>query len=141
MAEALDEMKKIVSGMNEKMIQYNVLKNEAQASTDLYNVLFARLKEAGISAGLKSSNFRVVDEARILDRPSGPHRLRDIALGLMLGVLGGVGLAFLAESLDNTIRTPDDIKNLIGLSSLAMLPRVGTPNGNKIGKQDRKSVV
>jgi polysaccharide biosynthesis transport protein len=132
-SQALDEMKKVVSGMNEKMIQYNVLRNEAQASTDLYNVLFARLKEAGISAGLKSSNIRVVDEARVLDRPTGPHRLRNIAIGLLMGLLGGVGLAFFVESLDNTIRTPDDIKNLVGLSSLAMLPQVGVSNGKRFG--------
>lgn len=112
------------------MIQYMVLKNEAQANADLYNALFARLKEAGISAGLKSSNIRLVDQARVLDRPTRPSRLLNIAIGLVLGILGGVVLAFLKERLDNTIRTPEDIKELTGLSSLAMFPLIAGANGD-----------
>jgi capsular exopolysaccharide synthesis family protein len=130
MAQALNEMKGIIGNMNEKMIQYNVLKNEAQANAELYNALLGRLKEAGISAGLKSSNIRVVDQARVLDRPTGPHRLRNIALGLIVGLLGGIALAFLQESLDNTLRTPEDVRAWTGLSSLAMFPLITSPNGH-----------
>lgn len=129
MAQALAEMKAIIDNMKGKMIQYTVLKNEARANADLYNVLLARLKEAGISAGLKSTNIRVVDQARVLDRPTGPHRLLNIAMGLVLGVLGGIALAFLRENLDNTIRTPDDVKDITGLPSLAMFPMIGLDNG------------
>ena len=133
LANSLQQMKEVVANNNEKMIQYNVLKNEAQANSELYNSLLAKLKEAGISAGLKSSNIRVVDAARILDVPTRPNRKLDIALGLALGILGGVILAFLREKMDNTIHTPDDVKEFVGLPSLAMFPLVASsPNGNRL---------
>jgi capsular exopolysaccharide synthesis family protein len=129
LAEALKEVQDLAGAMNEKMIRYNFLKNDAQTNSGLYNALLARLKEAGISAGLKSSNIRVVDAARILDRPTGPLRLRNILIGLFIGLLGGVALAFLREAVDNTVHTPDDLKDTIDLPSLAMFPTVTGTNG------------
>jgi polysaccharide biosynthesis transport protein len=131
MTQALEEIKGVLGRMNEKMVHYNTLKNEALANAALYNALLARLKEAGISAGLKSSNIRVIDQARVLDGPTGPHRLLNMAMGLILGILGGAALAFLKEHLDNTIRTPDDIKALTGFSALAMFPLLTSRNGDE----------
>jgi capsular exopolysaccharide synthesis family protein len=129
LAKSLEEMKQIVANNNEKLVQYNVLKNEASANSELYNSLLAKLKEAGISAGLKSSNIRVVDAARILDEPTWPRVKLFIALGFALGILCGVILAFLRDKLDNTIHTPDDVKEFVGLSSLAMFPLI-KPSSN-----------
>jgi capsular exopolysaccharide synthesis family protein len=132
LAKSLAEMKELVASNNEKMIQYNVLKNEALANSELYHSLLAKLKEAGISAGLKSSNIHVVDGARVLDNPTRPNRKLNIALGFALGILGGVVLAFLRDKLDNTIHTPDDVKEFVGLSSLAMFPWItSSTNGNR----------
>ena len=128
--QALNAMKGSVDRMNQKMIQYSLLKREAQASSDLYNTLSSRLREAAISAGLKSTNIRVVDQARIPDKPVKPHRLEIIGLGMLLSILGGVGLAFLKESFDDTIRTPEDIKAWTGLHSLAMFPLIASANTN-----------
>ncbi len=129
-AQALEAMKRLVSTLNEKLADYNVMRNEAKTNSDLYNALLARLKEASISAGLKSNNIRVVDRARVLDRPTRPNRPLDIALGLCLAVLGGLALAFLKETLSHRVRTPDDIREWTGLPSLALLPQAGSLNGN-----------
>lgn len=64
--DSIQKLSSVVSDQNAKMLQYAVLKNEAQADTDLYNLLLTRLKEAGVTAGLKSSNIRIVDQARVL---------------------------------------------------------------------------
>ena len=134
MAQAMNDMKGVIGDLNEKMIHYRVLKNESIANAELYNLLLARLKEAGISAGLKSSNIRVVDDARVLDAPTRPNRLLNITLGLIGGLLGGVMLAFIVEKLDNTVRTPDDIKECTGLSSLALFPINVSRNGDGRGR-------
>ena len=128
--KALEETKADITQTNEKMIQYNVLKQEALANSELYKTLQDRLKEAGISVGLKSTNIRVVDPARVLEKATRPNRLLNILIGLIVGALGGTIVAFLKEHFDNSIRTPDDIKELTGLSSLAMLPLVSSDNGD-----------
>lgn len=120
--QALTEMKGSVDDMNRKMIQYSLLKREAQAASDLYNTLSSRLREAAIAAGLKSTNIRVVDEARIPSKPVKPNRVQIIALGMVFSVLAGIGISFFRESLDDTVRTPDDVKVWTGLHSLAMFP-------------------
>jgi len=122
--QAMDRMRGEVNSMNRKVVQYNFLKSEAQASEDLYNTLSTRLKEAGISAGIGSGSTFVVDPARVLSSPTSPHRLQIIAAGLLLGLLGGLVLPFIRESLDDTIRSPEDVKNWTGLTTVARIPLV-----------------
>jgi polysaccharide biosynthesis transport protein len=125
LTRALDQQKSEVNTMSEKMIQYNVLKREAEANKALYDSLQTKLKEAQISSGLKSSNIRIVDPAMIPSTPSRPAKARNIALALIVGLVGGIGLALLREYLDNTVKTPDDIENLAHLPSLAVVPSFG----------------
>jgi polysaccharide biosynthesis transport protein len=105
------------------MVGYKILKNEALATGELYNTLQARLREAGIYAGLKSSNIRIVDLAPRLQRPTAPNRGLIIAAGSMLGCFLALTFCFAKESLDATLRSPDDIRETTGLPSLAMIPR------------------
>jgi succinoglycan biosynthesis transport protein ExoP len=122
LARALDQQKSEVNAMSEKMIQYNVLRREAEANKALYDSLQTKLKEAQISSGLKSSNIRIVDPAMIPSTPSRPAKTRNIALAFLVGLVGGIGLALLREYLDNTVKTPDDIETLAKLPSLAVVP-------------------
>jgi succinoglycan biosynthesis transport protein ExoP len=118
-----NQIKGATSQLNE-MGRYNALKKEAQANTELYNSLFAKIKEAGISAASKSSNLRVVDQARVLPSPTRPNRLLNIAVGIMAGLLGGIAIAFLREHTDSRIFTVQDIRQCIGASNIAILPQV-----------------
>jgi polysaccharide biosynthesis transport protein len=121
----LDEQKSEANAMSEKMIQYNILKREAEANKALYDSLQTKLKEAQISSGLKSSNIRVVDPAMVPTTPSRPAKTRNIALAFLVGLVGGIGLALLREYLDNTVKTPDDVETLARLPSLAVVPAFG----------------
>jgi polysaccharide biosynthesis transport protein len=125
LSRALDEQKAEVNVMSEKMIQYNILKREAEANKSLYESLQTKLKEAQISSGLKSSNIRIVDPAMIPSTPSRPAKTRNIALAFLVGLVGGIGLALLREYLDNTVKTPDDVETLARLPSLAVVPAFG----------------
>src|SRR5215469_4587479 len=122
LSRALDDQKAEVNAMSEKMIQYNILKREAEANKLLYDSLETKLKEAQISSGLKSSNIRIVDPAVVPSAPSRPAKTRNIALAFLVGLVGGVGLALLREYLDNTVKTPDDVETLVRLPSLAVVP-------------------
>src|SRR5271168_4389423 len=125
----LDQQKSEVNQMSEKMVEYNILKREAEANKTLYEGLLTKLKEAGITAGLRSSNIRVVDPAMIPSTPSRPAKARNVALAFLVGLVGGIGLALMREYLDNTVKTPDDIESLARLPSLAVVPQFGASNG------------
>ncbi len=125
LSRALDQQKAEVNAMSEKMIQYNILKREAEANKSLYDSLQTKLKEAEISSGLKSSNIRIVDPAMIPSTPARPAKARNITLAFFVGLVGGIGLALLREYLDNTIKTPDDVESLARLPSLAVVPAFG----------------
>jgi capsular exopolysaccharide synthesis family protein len=125
LAHVMDQQKSEVNAMSEKMIQYNILRREAEANKALYDSLQTKLKEAQISSGLKSSNIRIIDPAMIPSTPSRPAKTRNIALAFLVGLVGGIGLALLREYLDNTVKTPDDVETLARLPSLAVVPTFG----------------
>lgn len=122
MRSAFEQQKQQANQLNEKAIEYNQLKHDADSNRQLYDSLQQKLKEAGITSGLKSSNVRVVDVARAPLFPSKPNVPNNLAMGLLLGLVGGVALAFVMESLDNTVRTPEQVETLSGLPSLGMIP-------------------
>jgi len=132
--QALDQQKTEASAMADKMVQYNILQHEADANKELYDGLLQKLKEAGISAGLRSSNIRVVDPAFVPTAPSKPQKGRNISLAILVGLVGGVALALLREYLDNTVKNPDDIETLGHLPSLAVVPAFATLNGHSRGR-------
>ncbi len=94
--QALDEQKAEANQTAEKLVQYNILKREAEANKQLYDDMLQKLKEAGIQAGLRSSNIRVVDPALVPSGASRPQKARNIMLGFLVGLVGGIGLALLA---------------------------------------------
>lgn len=102
LAQALEVQKREANNLAEKLVQYNVLKRDADSNKQIYEGLQQKLKEAGIASGLRSSNIRVVDAAMIPPGPSRPRRFRNILLAVLAGLVGGIGLAFLREYLDNT---------------------------------------
>ena len=118
----LDQQKSEANLMSGRMVQYNILKRDAEAEKALYDGLLTKLKEAGISAALQSSNIRIVDPAMIPSFPSRPAKARNVALAFLVGLVGGIGLAILREYMDNTVKTPDDIETLARLPSLAVVP-------------------
>ena len=137
LAKAVEEQKKEVNDIANKSIQYNILKREVDTNKQLYEGLLQRMKEAQVSAGLKASNIRIVDSAETPKYPSKPHVFLSLALGVVLGLGAGVGLAFFQEYLDKTLKTPDEVERLLRLPSLGVLPRFAL-NGN--GKPAHENV-
>lgn len=115
------------------MTQYMALKKDADANAQLYNSLFAKIKEAGIAAESKSSPIRVVDRARVLDSPTHPRRLVNLAIGFFGGIFGGVLLAFLIEGFNTRVHTIEDVRRYIGTYPVSVMPVIDESERNRIG--------
>ena len=120
--EAMDKQKQEANKLNESAIEYSLLKRDYETNRQLYEGLLEKLKEAGVTAGLRSNNIKVVDAARVPTYPSEPNIPRNLAFALLLGLTSGVGLAFLLENLDNTVRTPEQAQLIASLPALGMIP-------------------
>ena len=126
---AFNQQKQEANQLNESAIEYSVLKRDAETNRQLYQDLQQRLKEAGVSAGLRSGNIRVVDVARIPTYPIKPDVHRNIQLGLLLGLACGIGLAFLLETLDTSIRSMEELSAISTLPALGTIPLQLSSNG------------
>jgi len=120
--DALEKQKQLANKLNESAIEYSLLKRDVDTNRQLYEGLLEKLKEAGVSAGLKSNNFRIVDSARVPNSPVEPNVPRNLGFALVLGLTSGIGLAFLLEGLDNTVRTTEQAQIISGLAPLGMIP-------------------
>ncbi|HEX9120630.1 MAG TPA: polysaccharide biosynthesis tyrosine autokinase, partial [Terriglobales bacterium] len=129
---AFESQKTEANKLNQNAIEFMMLKRDADTSRQLYDGLLQKLKEAQVSAGLKSSNVRVVDAAAVPAGPSRPNKRLNIMLGLLLGLAGGVGLAFLIESMDTTVSSPEDAELATALPSLGVIPLIGRAQMRKL---------
>src|SRR5437868_3738481 len=120
--QAFDGQKQQANLLNQRAIQYNLLKREADSNRQLYEGLLQRLKEAGMAAGLKSSNVQIVDAARIPTAPFSTNIPRNIELALMLGLTCRAAVAFALEALDQTVHTVEQAEIMSSLPSLGMVP-------------------
>ncbi len=75
---------------------------------------------------LREGTATITQEATVSSEPYSPQPLRNVLLAVVVGLILGVGLAFLREYLDDSVRTKEDIERATGLSVLALLPSVGS---------------
>jgi capsular exopolysaccharide synthesis family protein len=131
LSKLIAQQEGLVDTVSQKTIQYNFLKRQADTDQSLYDGVLQRMKEAQVAAGMTASNIRVVDPAQVPDGPAKPRVMLNLAIGLILGLSVGVGLAFLQEYLDNTLKTPDEVESLLRLPSLGLIPSIRLNGSSK----------
>ena len=130
--QAFEQQKARAMEMKGDAIQYNILKREADTNKELYKGLLQRMKEAGIQAGIMASNIQVVDQAELPAKPYKPNKQLNLLLAAVVGLFLGVGLAFFFEYLDNTVKTPEDVEQMIRLPSFGMVPEISSERRKKL---------
>ena len=128
----VEQQRALVNRLSDDFIQYNILKRDSETNRTLYEGLLQRLKEAGVSAGLRASNIAVLDRAEVPELPHRPRKLLNAALGLFTGLLAGIILAFLKEHTNTLVRTPEQVEQMTGLSLLAVIPRGRSQAAGKV---------
>ncbi|MGH9775327.1 MAG: GumC family protein [Candidatus Acidiferrales bacterium] len=131
--DAFEQQQREANRVAGEVAQYNILKREVDTNKQLYDGLLQRMKEAGVSAGLKASNIRIVDPATAPVSPVKPRLGLNLVLGMLVGLFCGVGVAFLQEQMDNTLKTSEDVERFLQLPALAAIPARESLNGNRRG--------
>ncbi|GAK51900.1 hypothetical protein U14_03146 [Candidatus Moduliflexus flocculans] len=132
MMAALEEQKQEALDLNQKAITYAVLQREADSNKRVYDTLLQRTKETNVTEQLETINVRVIDQASIPTFPIAPRKRLNVFLAMIVGLVGGVGLALFFEFLDSTIKSPDDIQHYLNMPFLGFIPKVAY-NGNGNG--------
>jgi succinoglycan biosynthesis transport protein ExoP len=117
-----NQQKREADALNNKAIEYMIARQEADQSRTLYENLLNKLKEAGVLAGLHSSNITIVDPAREPSRPAKPNVLLYLAASLAGGVFLGSCGAFLRDAMDAKIQSLPDLEAYLGESPFGILP-------------------
>lgn len=134
--KALNRQKAEYMDLSQKSVQYGVLKREMESADQIYQTLLTRLREADFAQDIKESSIQIVNLATVPPFPYKPDHRKNIFVSLVLAMLVGIGLAFFFEYLDNTLKTPDDVKEHLDLPFLGMVPHMG-PSGRSSNSQSR----
>ncbi|HVO10246.1 MAG TPA: polysaccharide biosynthesis tyrosine autokinase [Vicinamibacteria bacterium] len=124
LAAGLEAVKQEAQETSRKTIEFSVLKRDVDTNKQLYQELLTRTKQTGLETELKTTNIRVVERAEMPRAPILPNRMRSYQIAVLFGLALGVGLALGFEHLDNTFKTPDDIKDHLHVPFLGMVPEV-----------------
>jgi polysaccharide biosynthesis transport protein len=122
LTQALEQQKADALALNRKGIEYGALARDAASNRQIFESLMQRTKETGIAGELKTSNIRVVDAAETPRSPVTPNTRNNLLLALFGGSTLAVGLAFFFEYMDNRIKSPEEMKQHLGLPFLGMVP-------------------
>ncbi len=119
----VNQLRREGQDLNEKEIQYLSLQREAESNQQLYEAVLKRLKETGVTGGLETNNVSVIEDAAPPSAPVRPRRTFNLVISAILGAAVGVGVAFLLEHLDTTVKSPDDVERHFGLPVIAIVPK------------------
>lgn len=128
---SVDKQKQVTLKTNEDSIQYNILKREVDINRELYAGLLQRMKETAVSAGLDSTNIQITDRAKVPLSPDRPKKLLNLTLGIVLGLSLGIGLAFFADYLDNTVNKIEEVESTFALPILGAVPALTSAERRK----------
>jgi capsular exopolysaccharide synthesis family protein len=108
--------------LNMKEIEYHRLDRAREENEKLYGLLLGRMKEADLARMMRANNLRVVETAGLSEAPIYPRVSLNIAVGILIGLVFGIGFPLLREQLDSSVKTPADIEEKLDVTFLGLLP-------------------
>ena len=122
----------IANIQGQAMTRLTSLKREIETNRSLLDTYIQRQKEQELAIlNTEPDNIKIPAEAVAPTTPVGPARSRNIFVALMLSLVAGIGLAFLLDYLDDSVKTSDDISRHLGLPTLALIPHYSVGSTNK----------
>ena len=122
--KAIEETKQQAMDLNRLEADYIKLKRDAENNLNLYQIVLKRQKETDLTGLLKANNVRKLDSALVPTTPIKPKININLLIGVLIGMFGGIALAFFLERIDNTVKTQEDIERYIKLPFLGLIPLI-----------------
>ncbi|HMX24155.1 MAG TPA: polysaccharide biosynthesis tyrosine autokinase [Blastocatellia bacterium] len=136
--ESLEQARNEAIQQNQAAIELNVLKQNSDTARALYNDFLQKTNQANIQVNEQQNDLKVIDPARVPNAPVGPKRLRAILIAIFLSLVAGIGLTFLLEYLDNTVKNVEDVARATQLPTLALIPAM---EGNTVRTLNKKKSI
>ena len=122
MEKMRSEVKNEISRFPEKQITFTRLERQKTGIERVYLNLQAKYHELKTMKEGKTGNLYHIQPA-VEAYPIGGEARQLVMLGILVGLTVGIGLAFFLEYLDNTIKTPMDVKTNLSLNILGVIPK------------------
>lgn len=117
-----NEQRGVTDQQTRDQIEMAAYTQRLETNKQYLSTLMQKQREVQIAQGDKGSEVRIENYSRVPRAPVGPARLRNVMIAFALSLVAGIGLAFLLDFLDDTVKSIDDIDRYIHLPALAMIP-------------------
>ena len=141
LVEELEKLKTELLNLQDRAVTYNILKREWEANKQLYAGLLERTKEVGVAAGMELNVATVVDTASVPDKASSPNLKLNILIASFLGLMCGLGAAFLLAMLDNTVNDVESLDQITGIGSLGVVPDIEPSELSQRDESSRRKMM
>jgi capsular exopolysaccharide synthesis family protein len=136
----LEATKTEAVGQNEAAVGLNVIQQELETKRRLYSDYLQKSSQANLQVEEQQNNLRIIQAAQAPGAPAGPNRFRNILLALIVSLGLGVGLAFVLEYMDNTVKTVEDVTRYTQLPALSIIPAVSSGSSRLLLKAKGKEL-
>lgn len=133
LASSVAEAKQAIQGSNRKEFELTSLEREVKTNRELYDLFMGQLKGTSAVGDMQTVVARVVDPAIVSDSPVKPKKKIVIGSAFVLSLLLGIGVAFMLERLDTSVRSAEDAERKLGLPMLAAVPLIELTAGQTAG--------
>lgn len=138
LTEQYEKQKVNALGLAQESFQYAKLQAEVDRSRKMFDTLVEKMSQVDLSAGYLKVNVKTVEKAGVPVSPVRPNKKRGMMLFGMLGLILGVGVAFIVEDLDDVIKTPEDLRYRLGLPVIGFIPRMEGEDTDKQAGEGRE---
>jgi len=109
----------------------DALNTKIRLEEEIYASLLRQYEAARVAEASRANSVTIIEPAAQPDAPSGPRKRVNIALGTLVGLVGGIGLAFVFENLDPTLHSTDDLEAVARVPVLGQIPSFANPKGSR----------
>jgi len=129
----IDRQRAATLNLNDAAAQYAILQREVDTNRELYNAVLTRMKDVAVTSGERLNNVSVIVPAETPTVPTSPKAARELMLALILGLTGGVALAFALDFFDNTLKNPEEAEAYLREPILGIVPEFSSLQGSSPG--------
>jgi len=130
------ELSKSYKAKHPSMIQLEAQIHETQAQLDKEISHIANSVKIQLSGQLQGRTVRVIDPARIPGAPFKPQKTQNLVVALIISLVLGLALAYLVDTFDLSIRSPEDFEEMVKLPCLGMLNQLFGLDPDNLGRYD-----